>query len=259
MRRSTITVTAAAVALASLLAVEARAQMPAEIRITEENDEFNWFTERTDRYYTQGARVEWLSSPRERDAAFPAGHHPCGLVQPGLRRRCCPARRRMSDMPSARTSTRRPIPRSRGRSPMTGHGRACSTDPGSPASAMNAVAGCSAAGPHRSHARYRRAGLASRRRRRSGWHDLIGAGRPNGWDNQLRNEPVLQLRYDIALRWPQREGACRHHPARAGEPGKRPHIAGGGSDRADRLESVRLRRAADLRLRLPRRPGRRTP
>lgn len=35
------------------------------------------------------------------------------------------------------------------------------------------------------------------------FHDLIGADRPNGWANQLRNEPVLWLRYQTALRWPQ--------------------------------------------------------
>jgi hypothetical protein len=39
------------------------------------------------------------------------------------------------------------------------------------------------------------------------WHDKVTpAPRPNGWDNQLKNEPVLQLRYETTLRWPRREG-----------------------------------------------------
>jgi hypothetical protein len=39
------------------------------------------------------------------------------------------------------------------------------------------------------------------------WHDKVTpAPRPNGWDNQLKNEPILQLRYESALRWPRREG-----------------------------------------------------
>lgn len=39
------------------------------------------------------------------------------------------------------------------------------------------------------------------------WHrDVVNAQRPEGWHNQLRNEPVLQLRYDTALRWPRKEG-----------------------------------------------------
>ena len=38
------------------------------------------------------------------------------------------------------------------------------------------------------------------------WHDVIDDDRPAGWDNQLRNEPVLQLRYETALRWPQEGG-----------------------------------------------------
>lgn len=39
-----------------------------------------------------------------------------------------------------------------------------------------------------------------------GWHHVIKAHRPEGWDNQLRNEPVLQPRYEGALRWPKKEG-----------------------------------------------------
>jgi hypothetical protein len=27
------------------------------------------------------------------------------------------------------------------------------------------------------------------------WHRIIGAPAPEGWDNQLRNEPALQLNY----------------------------------------------------------------
>lgn len=39
------------------------------------------------------------------------------------------------------------------------------------------------------------------------WHrDIVSAQRPEGWHNQLRNEPVVQLRYDAALRWPRKEG-----------------------------------------------------
>lgn len=33
------------------------------------------------------------------------------------------------------------------------------------------------------------------------FHKLIEAPRPAGWDHQLKNEPILQLRYETALRW----------------------------------------------------------
>ena len=38
------------------------------------------------------------------------------------------------------------------------------------------------------------------------WHELGGWYHPAGWRHQLRNEPTLQLRYESALRWPNREG-----------------------------------------------------
>src|SRR5688572_7583171 len=72
MRRSTIIV-ASAIALASLFAVEGHAQTPGEFRIYEENDSINPFSEGTDRYYTQGLRLEWLLSPREADEHFLPG------------------------------------------------------------------------------------------------------------------------------------------------------------------------------------------
>jgi lipid A 3-O-deacylase len=38
-------------------------------------------------------------------------------------------------------------------------------------------------------------------------HSLFrDAQHPNGWRNQLRNEPVVQLRYDVAARWPKENG-----------------------------------------------------
>jgi lipid A 3-O-deacylase len=203
MPRSTIIVAAAVASL--LLAVEARAQRPAEIRITEENDEFNWFTDRTDRYYTQGARVEWLSPPRERDAHFlPGITHAawCSLI-------CgADAARRGVDAgyavgqniyTPANTFIAAPQPNDR---PWAGllYGsriaRISYAEPSLAAQRQDRIeVSLGIVGP---------ASLA--KEAQIGLHDLIGAGRPAGWDNQLRNEPVLQLRYDIALRWPQEDG-----------------------------------------------------
>ncbi len=38
----------------------------------------------------------------------------------------------------------------------------------------------------------------------SEWHRVIGVGRFRGWQNQLRNEPVLQLIHEKNYRWPGR-------------------------------------------------------
>jgi hypothetical protein len=37
------------------------------------------------------------------------------------------------------------------------------------------------------------------------WHDLIGAKRFRGWDNQLHNEPVVQLIHERRYRWFRRD------------------------------------------------------
>jgi len=36
----------------------------------------------------------------------------------------------------------------------------------------------------------------------SGWHRIIGVDRFEGWDNQLRDEPILQLVHERMRRWP---------------------------------------------------------
>ena len=35
----------------------------------------------------------------------------------------------------------------------------------------------------------------------NGWHDIIGVSHANGWSNQLRNEPALDLAYEWRHRW----------------------------------------------------------
>lgn len=205
IRRSLI---CAAFALANLLvAAEGHAETPGEFRIYEENDVFNWFTEPTDRYYTQGLKVEWLSPSQDVDADFlPGVTHAdlcslfCGdggadggtVVNAGYG-----FGQNMYTPAVIAISAPQPYDR-----PWAGllYGsriaRISYADKSLNAQRQDRVeVALGMVGP---------ASLA--KETQILWHDLIGVGRPNGWDNQLRNEPVVQLRYETALRWPKEEG-----------------------------------------------------
>lgn len=205
MRRSTILAAVAGAFASFPLAAEPRAEAPGEIRIIEENDLFNWFTQQTDRYYTQGLRGEWLSSSRKSDAHFLPGitHEDwCSLV-------CGRGARQgsvntgyaigQSMYTPADVTIAAPQPNDR---PWAGllYGsriaRISYEDPSFDAQRQDRIeVSLGIVGP---------ASLA--KDIQIGWHDLWGFGPLNGWDNQLRNEPVLQLRYETALRWPRTGG-----------------------------------------------------
>lgn len=208
MRRPTI-ILAKAVALASLLlSVEARAQSqiqtPDEARIYLENDYFNWFTERTDRYYTQGARVELLWHGQARDSNFlPGISHAdwCSLVcgDDAAERRVdsgVAVGQNMYTPANITIATPQPDDRpwagylygSRiARISYEGAGNTQRQD--RVEVSLGIVGPASLAGPLQDW-----------------WHGVINVERPEGWSNQLRNEPIVQLRYDTALRWPREDG-----------------------------------------------------
>ncbi len=206
MRRSTIT-GAAAIALASLLlAVEAQAQTPGEFRVYEENDSWlNPFPSRTDRYYTQGLRVEWLSSPQNRDAHFlPGITHTdwCSLIcGKGFRSGHVNAGYAVGQnmYTPEDISIAAPQPNDRPWAGLlygTRIARISYEEESLKAQRQDRIEiSLGIVGP---------ASLAGETQ--IAFHDLIGEGRPNGWDNQLRNEPVLQVRYETALRWPRNDG-----------------------------------------------------
>lgn len=205
MRRSTIILASAVVLESLLLPGEAQAQVPGEVRIYAENDFFNPFTEQTDRYYTQGLRVEWLRPEEKSDAHFlPGITHAdwCSLV--------CGNGFREGNVNTGHAigqnmytpediSIAAPQPNDR---PWAGllYGsriaRISYLERSLKAQRQDRIeVTLGVVGP---------ASLAGVTQIE--FHRLIGADRPNGWDNQLRNEPVLQLRYDTALRWPRKEG-----------------------------------------------------
>lgn len=183
----------------------AQEQAPGEVRFYEENDYFNPFTERTDRYYTQGLRVEWLAPSRRADANFlPGISHAawCSLIcgagwrQGGVNtgyaigqdiytpREIRIARPQPDDRPWAGLLYGSRIARISYAEPKLGAERQDRIE-----LSLGIV------GP---------ASLA--RQAQSGWHHIIQVDQPRGWANQLRNEPILQLRYDTALRWRDRGG-----------------------------------------------------
>jgi hypothetical protein len=178
---------------------------PGEVRIYEENDYFNPFRKGSDRYYTQGIRFEWLSPPRARDRQFlPGISHAdwCSLV--------CGKGAQDQDVNAgfaagqnmytpADITIARPQPEDR---PWAGLlyasriARVSYLEPSLAAQRQDRIeVSLGLVGP---------ASLA--KEGQIWWHEVIGADRPQGWDNQLRNEPVLQLRYETALRWPQENG-----------------------------------------------------
>jgi hypothetical protein len=196
----------AAFALSSLLLVgESRAQTPGEFRIYEENDFFNPFSEQTDRYYTQGLRLERLEPSWEADAHFlPGVTHAdwCSLVcgdGAGDGSVNTGYAFGQNIYTPANITIAGPQPNDR---PWAGllYGsriaRISYEEPSLAAQRQDRIeVSLGIVGP---------ASLA--KEAQIVWHQVIGAPRPNGWDNQLRNEPVLQLRYDTALRWPPTDG-----------------------------------------------------
>lgn len=204
--RKSMSIGVAAGALAWLLpAGAALAQAPGEVRFYEENDFFNPFTEQTDRYYTQGLSVEWLQPSRRADANFlPEISHAawCSLVcGKGWRQGSVNTGYAIGQAIYTPREIRiaRPQPDDR---PWAGllYG--------------SRIARISYAEPKLGAERQDRIELslgvvgpaALARQAQSGWHHIIGADQPRGWANQLRNEPVLQLRYETALRWQDRGG-----------------------------------------------------
>ena len=197
---------AAALALSILLpAAGAQARGLEEIRLYEENDYFNPFTEQTDRYYTQGLRVEWLNRPRSADTDFLPGisHEDwCSLMcgaDAGNRRVNAGYSVGQNIYTPADITIAGPQPNDR---PWAGllYGsriaRVRYDEPSLRAQREDRIeVSLGIVGP---------ASLA--REAQTEWHRIIEVDLPRGWDNQLRNEPVLQLRYDTALRWPDRDG-----------------------------------------------------
>jgi hypothetical protein len=193
-------VAAAATALTGMLAAEGQAQTPGEVRVYEENDFFNPFTKQTDRYYTQGLKVEWLSSSEKADGEFlPGISHSdwcrlfCSDGASGDNVNTGYAVGQNIYTP-ANIEIARPQPYDR---------------PWAGMLYVSRIARVS----------YQEFALAAQRQDRielslgivgpaalakeaqTEWHNIIGAPHPAGWSNQLGNEPVVQLRYDTALRW----------------------------------------------------------
>jgi lipid A 3-O-deacylase len=188
-----------------LFPAEGQAQAPGELRIYEENDFFNPITEQTDRYYTQGLRVEWLA-PEQKSAPYflPAISHAdwCSIVcgsgfKDGHVNTGFAVGQNIYTPANIRVAAPQPYDR-----PWAGllYGsriaRISYAEPSLAAQRQDRIeVSVGVVGP---------ASLA--KEAQIGWHKVIGAPRPQGWANQLRNEPILQLRYDTALRWPQSEG-----------------------------------------------------
>jgi lipid A 3-O-deacylase len=182
----------------------AAAQDDGELNIILENDSFNPFTTLTDRYYTHGTRIEWLQQSKPGGEDFLPDVDAakwcilCGddakeaIVRTGY------AIGQDMYTPANIGSTRRqPFDR-----PFAGF----------------------LYGSRFAHIAYSEPSLNAQRRDRVeltlgvvGPMALAGEAqklvhrtfdwvRPGGWRYQLRNEPILQLRYESALRWPAREG-----------------------------------------------------
>lgn len=202
MPKSNSVLCAAATGL--LLTVEAQAQRPDEVRFYAENDFFNPFTEQTDRYYTQGMRLDLVWSQRGPDANFLPGltHRTwCSLMcgegaEKGAVRSGYAIGQNMYT--PADIGIAAPQPYDRPWAGLLYASRIASVsyeEPSLKAQRQDRIeATIGIVGP---------AALAGETQIL--WHDIWGFTPPRGWDNQLRNEPVLQLRYDSALRWPREE------------------------------------------------------
>jgi len=203
MRR---TIIVAAALLSNLIfAGTGRAQNFEEFRFYEENDVISPFGDRTDRYYTQGLKGEFLWAAPDLEARFLPGiaHGDwcsllCGrtlgerIIHSGFavgQNMYTPevitiAEPQPSDRPWAGYLYASRIARIRYEDEQLKAQRQDTLEV-----TLGVVGPASLAGPVQ-----------------IGWHHLIGVDRPEGWDNQLKNEPVLQLRYEAALRWPKKDG-----------------------------------------------------
>jgi lipid A 3-O-deacylase len=206
MRNSLIirATTAAALMLPAAAATAQQYEVPGELRIYEENDWFNPFTEQTDRFYTQGLRVEWLSHSSKRDSNFlPGISHAdwcllCGAGAASGAVNTGYAGGQNLYTPQIITIAE-PQPNDR---PWAGYiygsriARITFDEPVLKAKRQDRIeVSLGIVGP---------ASLA--KQTQILWHKLIDSPHPEGWDNQLRNEPVVQLRYESALRWPSEGG-----------------------------------------------------
>jgi hypothetical protein len=203
MPRSTIALGAAAVLASLVPAAGLRAEPSDEVRLYLENDSLlNPFESRTDRYYTHGTRVERFRLDRGLGARFlPGVSHSdwCRLIcGKGARRGVVDSGIAVGQnmYTPANILIAEPQPQDR---PWGGFLYASRIARVSyKQSSLRAQrqdrfeVGVGVVGP---------ASLAAETQIE--FHRLIGADRPAGWANQLRNEPVLQLRYDTALRWPE--------------------------------------------------------
>lgn len=186
-------------------AAEAAAQVPGEFRFYEENDSINPFGEGTDRYYTQGLRLEWLSPSSKADKEFLPGisHEDwCSLIcgdgaGQGSVNTGYAVGQNMYTPAIITVAAPQPYDRPWGGMLYGSRiARISYDEPSLGARRQDRIeASLGIVGP---------ASLA--REAQILWHSIVGAPRPNGWDNQLSSEPILQLRYETALRWPKKEG-----------------------------------------------------
>ncbi|HEX8222512.1 MAG TPA: lipid A deacylase LpxR family protein [Allosphingosinicella sp.] len=196
-----------ALALAGVLLAGGQASAADQIRLYAENDsKLNPFPTRTDRYYTNGLKLEWLRLEEELDGRFlPGISHSdwCRLICGGdaLERGKVDAGFAIGQNMYTPQDILNPAPQPNDR-PWAGHlygsriARISYLQNSLEAQRQDRIeVSLGIVGP---------AALAGETQIE--FHRLIGADHPAGWDNQLRNEPILQLRYDVALRWPNEDG-----------------------------------------------------
>ena len=202
MRRSWSVAVAAVLASLPLATAGKAQEQRGEFRVYSENDRYNWFTDHTDRFYTQGLRVEWLYNSGDSGRQFlPGISHGdwcsllCGdghidqlgnvntgfaigqnMYTPGDITIAAP---QLDDRPWAGLLYGSRIARIRYHDATFGAAREDRVEV-----SLGVVGPASLAGATQTW-----------------WHDdIINADHPEGWHNQLRNEPVVQLRYESALR-----------------------------------------------------------
>ncbi|MEL7729294.1 lipid A deacylase LpxR family protein [Citromicrobium bathyomarinum] len=194
--------------------VAAQAGGPDEITVFEENDVINPFSEGTDRFYTQGLRIEWFDHHRKADDDFlPAVSNEawCSLLcgDGGDRATFHSGFAIQQTMYTPeRIDIARPQPFERPWAGLLSVSRiARATYPSSHGATRRDTIEVSlgVTGPP---------SLAGDTQ--IWWHDVIGAQRPNGWENQIGTEPILQTRYESSLRWPRESGGNADFVGRVG-------------------------------------------
>jgi len=197
--------------LASLLSLFAlagpgAAQDAREWRLYVENDKFDFLGDNSDRYYTNGLRLEIPGGPQTLESAFlPGVTHDdwCRLLCGDAAEEDVVAGFSVGQnmYTPAIITIARPQPYDRpwaGLAYVSRFAAARSTDRALGLqvqrqdrleATLGVVGPASLAGPTQIE-----------------WHRLFGWDHPAGWDNQLRNEPVLQLQYATARRWPPDDG-----------------------------------------------------